>query len=318
MPNNAGSAESTSPFEESDTISQIFDKLLKRILSLSKGAVIDLVNGMFDEDFPPDSETTFNSTENVNSRLRRTVADIIITLRSKDKCRRFHMEAQISNDNTIVLRVFEYGFHDALRHQEVDGNKITLPFPEPLIIFLEHTRNTPDEVILELDFGKHGKFEYPVATMKFLDYSVAELCDRRMVILLPLYLLRLRREIESAKAKKTVREKAKDLQSLISDILKAIADNEKIGNITNKDTVELLHMMSHLYEYLYGSIKEFDEEEVSAVLAGALELPCDARFEAEQKEVKKQIAKNLKLKGVLSFDEIAETTGLSFEEVEKA
>ena len=112
------------------------------------------------------------------------------------------MEAQINDDSTIVLRVFEYGFHDALRHQSLNKNKITLPFPEPMIIFLEHTDKTPDKVILELDFGTQGKFEYVVPAMKFLDYSVEELCNRRMVILLPLYLLRLRREIARAKKKR--------------------------------------------------------------------------------------------------------------------
>jgi len=112
------------------------------------------------------------------------------------------------------------------------------------------------------------------------------------------------------------------LKALIDDILKAIADNEKAGNITNKDAVELLHMISHLYEYLYGSIKEFDDEEVSSMLAGALELPCDVAFQAERKEerleTQRQIAKNLKRKGILSVEEIVETTGLSYEEVEEA
>jgi len=191
-----------------------------------------------------------------------------------------------------------------------------------MIIFLEHTRNTPDEVRLELDFGEQGTFDYTVPAIKFLDYSVEELCNRRMVILLPLYLLRLRREIMRAKEKNTLREKADALKALIDTILKAIADNEKAGNITNKDTVELMHMMSHLYEYLYGNIKEFDEEEVSNMLAGALELPCDAAFEAEQKkgrlEEKKQIARNLKRKGILSIDDIVETTGLSLKEVKEA
>lgn len=290
---------------------------MKRILSLSKGAVIDLVNGMFDEDFQPDSEATFNSTENVNSKLRKTVADIIITLRSGDKCRRFHMDAQISNDNTIVLRVFEYGFHDALRYQEADGNRITLPFPKPMIIFLEHTRNTPDEVVLVLDFGEQGTFDYIVPAMKFLNYSVYELSNRRMVILLPLYLLRLRRAIESAKAKDTVREKAKDLKSLINDITKAIKSNEDVGNITHKDSVELVHMTSHLYNYLYGSIKEFDEEEVSTMLAGALELPCDAAFDERGKEERKTIARKMKKAGK-PIEEIMEFTDLTVDEIEKA
>ena len=71
MQDSTTSTETVNPFGENDTISQIFDKLLKRILSLSKGAVIDFINGMFDENFPPDSEATFNSTEKAYDYILR-------------------------------------------------------------------------------------------------------------------------------------------------------------------------------------------------------------------------------------------------------
>lgn len=49
-----------------------------------------------------------------------------------------------------------------------------------------------------------------------------------MVILLPLYLLKLRREIRKKKSK----ENARALKRLIDDgIIKVIEENEKLGNI---------------------------------------------------------------------------------------
>ena len=303
--------------DSNDTISQIFDKLFKRMLSLSRRAVIDFINGLFGDNFPLDSEVTFNSTEHVNSKYRRTIADIIITLRHGDKCKRFHMETQISDDYTIVLRVFEYGFHDALKHQKADGNKITLPFPAPMIIFLEHTPSTPDKVVLELDFGEQGKFDYTVSTVKFLTLSLDELTQRRMIILLPLCLLRLRQEINRAKEEGKAREKADELKALINDILKSIADNEEAGNITNKDAVDLLYMVGELYDYLYGGIEEFEKEEVSTMLPGAMVLKCDADRMAANMEAKKQVARKLKSKGFAN-DDIAELTELSLDEVEDA
>ena len=62
--------------EENDTISQIFDKILKAILlRLSKASIIDLINGLFEDNFLSDSEVIFNATENVDGNLKRTVAD---------------------------------------------------------------------------------------------------------------------------------------------------------------------------------------------------------------------------------------------------
>jgi len=320
------------------TISQIFDKILKRILLASSSAsVVAFINGMFSEDFPPDSEMTYNYTENIDGSLKKTVADIIITLRTKGRVRRFHLEGQINDDNTIVIRVFEYGFADALRHQTTQGHRITLPFPTPAIIFLEHTESTPDEVVLELDFGESGRFDYTIKAMKFLTYSVEELCDKNMTILLPLYLLKLRRETENAKKRTTekkeatLRQLAKSLKRLIeTNILPAIAKSEKTGNITHSDAFELLSLLDRLYEYLYGSISEFKEEDVNIMLADILELKYDSKLaEAEARaearveakhEAKfdarlRSIAWNMKQDGD-ALEKIARNTGLSIAEIE--
>ena len=307
------------------------------LYSSSKPAIIGLINGLFNEDFPPDSEITYNSTENVDSKLNRTVSDIIITIQVGDRVRRFHMESQINNDNTIVLRMFEYGFQDALRHQVVRGNKITLPFPAPVIIFLEHSKSTPDEVVLELDFGEHGKIEYTVPAMKFLTYSVEDLCKKKMVILLPFYLLKLRREVENAKRRKhkreeTIRQNAIELKKLIDEeILPAILENERQGNITHSDAFEMLQLLSRLYEYLYGGVEEFKDEEVKGMLSDILVLEYDVELEErvnekveervnervneKTRETQKQIARNMKNEGDPS-EKIARITGLPITEIQ--
>ena len=53
--------------DSNDTISQIFDKVLKRVLlASSKPSVTAFINGMFSESFPLDSEITYHYTENVD------------------------------------------------------------------------------------------------------------------------------------------------------------------------------------------------------------------------------------------------------------
>ena len=90
--------------------------------------------------------------------------------------------------------------------------------------------------------------------------------------MLPLYLLKLRRAVENAKRRKhqqesTLRQRAKELKELIEhQLLPAVAENEKVGNITHSDAFELLKLLSKLYDYLYGNIDVFEEEEVKSVL----------------------------------------------------
>jgi len=48
----------------------IFDKVFKKILTLSTKAVINLINGLFGTDYPEDSTITYNWTEFMDTELR--------------------------------------------------------------------------------------------------------------------------------------------------------------------------------------------------------------------------------------------------------
>ncbi|MCL2010568.1 MAG: hypothetical protein FWG71_08515, partial [Synergistaceae bacterium] len=57
---------------------QIFDLILKRLLRLSAGAVIQFINGLFGTEHPPDSTVEYPNTEHVSRKLRRLMPDIVI------------------------------------------------------------------------------------------------------------------------------------------------------------------------------------------------------------------------------------------------
>ena len=164
---------------EKESINQIYDKMLKRILVLSSVAVINLINALFNRNFPLDSTIVYNLTENIDDGLGKTLSDTILTIHANGESHRFHIEIEISNtdtnDSSIILRVFDYSYRDALRHKEKTNDKITIKFPKPLVILLEHNSNSPKKVTLELDFGEQGSFDYSVPTMKFLDHSLDDL-----------------------------------------------------------------------------------------------------------------------------------------------
>lgn len=94
-----------------ETIVHIFDKVFKKILTLSAKAVINLINGLFGTTYPEDSTITYNWTEFMDTELRRTLADTIITVNGKYS---YHIEAQLEKAGDIVFRVFEYGYHHAI------------------------------------------------------------------------------------------------------------------------------------------------------------------------------------------------------------
>jgi hypothetical protein len=298
-------------------VNQIYDKILKRILTLSSGAVINFINGLFGTNFPLNSKIVYNWTESVDDKLGKTISDTILTIHVGEEKHRFHLEAEIdcgsTNDISIVLRVFEYGYRDALKHREVGKDKITLKFPAPKIILLEHNSNSPDEVTLELDFGAGKTIEFAVPTVKFLDYTIEELNARRMVILLPLYLLKLRRQIEKAVKEGVVRQNAQALKDLINNgILKVINESEKAGHIESYDAYVLAGLVKRLYGYLYGNVHEFEEEGVKSMFEDMLLVDGEEEIWNE----KLRIAKNC-LKMGISPENVAEVTDIPLRRIEK-
>ena len=57
-------------------IHHIYDKAFKRVLTLSEKTVINLINGLFDTDYPTNSNITYNWTEHEDKGRRGGGYDI--------------------------------------------------------------------------------------------------------------------------------------------------------------------------------------------------------------------------------------------------
>ena len=100
----------------SNHIYHIYDKMFKKILTLSSKAVINFINGLFQTDYPTDSTITYNWTEFHDDNLTKTIADTILTIGGIHS---YHIEAQMYRDEDIVLRIFDYGYKQSLRNANV-------------------------------------------------------------------------------------------------------------------------------------------------------------------------------------------------------
>ncbi len=248
---------------------QIFDHTFKRVLTLSNKAIINLINGMFETDYPIDSKIVYNWTEHTNKELEWKLADTILTI--NDICS-YHIEAQMTEDEEIVFRVFEYGFGHAYQNRIVRKGGETMVFPEPRILYLSDSNLTkiPQAYHLTLDFGTQGQFIYEVPVVKILNFSIEELNKRKMVILIPFYLLKLRKELKKARTKDNMNE----LQKLILyDIIGSINENKRLGNISQNDSYILTNLTQRLYFAIYSTYEEL--EEVSMRIDQSLHLECD-------------------------------------------
>jgi hypothetical protein len=202
------------------------------------------------------------------------------------------MEAQIEKDDNIVFRVFEYSFSHALRTREDDGDSHILKFPKPVVIYLDHTEPVPSEYELTLDFGEQGRFCYRVPTLDFQSISIEELNEKKLIILIPFHLLKLRHIM---KKKRTEENKQALIHLIQNDIIGSINKNLEAGNITREDAHKLSTYTQKLYHQIYSRYEEL--EEVSDMTDESYMTEVDIiyeeihRMEAEIAENKSVIAK---------------------------
>lgn len=265
-------------------INQIYDKAFKRILTLSRQSVINLINGLFDKDYSTDSEITYNWTEFEDKELHRTLADSIVTISGTDS---YHMEAQMTKDEEIVFRVFEYGYGHAHKNRVIGDAGERLIFPKPCIIYLDEGRkdSIPDEYTLTLEFRGQGTFDYKVPVVKLQNMAAQELNDKKLFVLLPFLLLRVRKKIAKVRSKEHVDE----LQALLlNDIIGLIDRNEEVGNLSSSDAMNLRDLTVKLYQAIY--LKYAELEDVTMWLYDqSFELFTD-KFEKTVEELQEEVA----------------------------
>ncbi|MBQ7920301.1 MAG: hypothetical protein IJ324_10230, partial [Lachnospiraceae bacterium] len=250
-----------------EEIQFIYDKIFKRILTLSTKAVVNLINGLFGTNYPENSKLTYNWTEFENDNLDKFLADTMITV-NENNC--YHMEAQMENDTDIVFRVFDYCFQHAKRERVSEGGTYILNFPEPKVIYLYSSTEIPEKYTLQLQFGKQGCFNYEVSTFNFLTTSLEDLNQKRLIILIPFQLLKLRKLLSKTRTPETIER----LQKLLEcDILNSINMNLEAGNISLNDSRILLELTQKLLRHLYARYPEM--EEVCKMYDHSLDLEID-------------------------------------------
>ena len=212
-----------------------------------------------------------------------------------------------------------------------------LSFPEPHIIYLYDHDEIPDTTNIILDFGMQGIFEYQIPIFKLLEHDLEEINRRKMIILVPFMILKLRKSIE----KERNAENTLALQALIlNDIIGLIKKNQDLGNITAADARRLHDLIHKLYNHLYSHYEEFIEGGLNDMMEDGLILETDI-IEAEltkkitkqvtedvtrqvtedvTRQVTQQVQENIicKLYSKLGdIDHVADLLGLSASEVEK-
>jgi hypothetical protein len=161
---------------------------------------------------------------------------------------------------------------------------------------------------LRLKFPDGSCYDYEVATFNPLRHSVKELEKKGMAILLPFYVLKLRKAVEKAGSGAERQKLSARMLKLLGELDEAVKNCEQKGQIDEQDALDILRNLARLHRELFGSYEEFVEE-------NTIMQEKYVRYSTQILEEKAvEIARNL-LNDGLSPERVARNTGLPLRKV---
>lgn len=168
----------------------IYDRVLKTEAHDRKQLAIPLVNEIYREQYQGQEEIEFLEGEhyirNAEGYIEKRTTDCYFKVKSTYE-QKYHIEVQSTPDTSMVQRIYEYDSAIAYEYRNMSGARLTVKFPRSAVVFLRHTKNTPDslEIVVEME---EGSIIQKIPVMKLQNYTLDEILEKNLLILIPFHI----------------------------------------------------------------------------------------------------------------------------------
>ena len=161
-----------------------YDDVFRTLLNDCPKLVLPVVNEVFHEHYTGNEVIVFSPNEHFLNRqdgeeLERITDTCFVVQATAAK--QYHLECQSTPDNSMLVRMFEYGAQIALDGSGIKEGVLEVEFPHAAVLFLRHNGATPDMMHIKI-ITPGGALGYQIPVLKLQEYTLEEL------FLLPFYI----------------------------------------------------------------------------------------------------------------------------------
>ena len=254
-----------------------YDSVFRTLITDCSELIIPIVNEMFDEHFEPDrsiihlqNEQFHLSPEGIVQRTTDSFFGIVGILD-----RRFHIECQSTDDGSMLLRMFEYDALDALENSSSARDHLIARFPSSGVMFLRHSKNTPDRMRVNLIMPDGSSITYPVEVLKVQNYSLESIFQKQLWFLLPFYLFRYEHEFAEIENDTEKLYALRDEYHSIRRRLDGLADARVIDEIARGTIIDMSKTIAESLAEKYNKVRKGVTEAMKGVV---LEYPTKTAY----------------------------------------
>ncbi|MDR1808673.1 MAG: hypothetical protein LBR33_12305 [Propionibacteriaceae bacterium] len=292
----------------------LFDALFARLVELSDRALVVFVNGLFGADLPWDARVDRLSTAQHDGHGPR-YPDLVLRIAGVT----FHVEAQTGRDGLMAVRVFSYGYREAVRTRRRADGVTVLELPQARVVYLEAGARSAEVEVLRLVFPDGSVHDYRIDSVVVGKHDAAGLDEAGLDVLVPFVPMRLRRRVRAAGSERRA-ALAAELSGLLVDMSRALRAGRAAGRLSGEDEALLAGLADELVTQEF--VERFEEFKEANAMAPMVKLrwerAWDEALEQGREEGRGLARRELALRmieGGLADDDIARYSGLTPAEV---
>ena len=162
-----------------------YDKIIKYTLEQSNEMTIRFINGLLGEDIPLDASVEWLDKESVSDKHSAIVADFYPRIDG----RMYAIEVEQDAQGDMAVRIFRYTVGGAMLHSMTATKaELDITFPQPCVVFLSSTKNTPQELTWNINYFDGQKTTLKIPTIRLADLSIKEIAARNLMPIGQFYL----------------------------------------------------------------------------------------------------------------------------------
>ena len=186
---------------------------------------------------------------------------------------------------------------------------MTVTFPNTAVLYLRIYKKTPDKMKYVI-VTPGGMVQYDVPIMKVQEYSLDDIFEKGLLILIPFYLFSHEKSFPEYNSNE---QKLAELKAEYQEILERLDELEQQGVIGAFDKRTIIELSGDVIKEIAQKYENV-QKGVGDIMGGAL-IETNAR--KLKNEANKETAIRMIKRGKMTIEEIAEDTGLSVAEVEQ-
>ncbi len=190
-----------------ENMADIFDSVFKTLLQRFPKLAVALINEVFHADYAED-EVIIQGRNEYHSLEGKVINDAMLRIRNKI----YHIECQSTSDGLMVIRMIEYDFKIALeetrntlmnelkkKSKERSKELLSFQFPQSCMVCVRPGIEKEESLKLQIIMPNGQKVLYEVPIVQVQNFSKEDMFKKRLLILIPFYVLRYEKDIRDGK-----------------------------------------------------------------------------------------------------------------------